>query len=288
MSKYLGTLILNLKPSSVIQKMVQCEYDDAFHVVDLDEPYSTQQFDTIDEDIEIFDMTSLSTLVLLSQNESKSESFATLENELFYTDPRHRLSLAYEKLHSIPKLLLHELSPIIKTLDISHNEFDNIDFAGEFKQLTMFICDHNNITSTTHIPYMPQLELLWMNHCKIAELYPWAKRLQQACPNLRHLSLMGNPAAPSYLNGGTFYEYLQYRLFMISLFPTLVHLDDKVVTDDQRAEAHRLYKRPFFERVTSKTTTTLPTYLRSVTDKVSEILTPLPTLSLNNQKNLII
>ncbi|KAK5650750.1 hypothetical protein RI129_001779 [Pyrocoelia pectoralis] len=233
-------------------------------------------------------MTSLSGLVLLSQNESKPASLATLENDLFYTDPKCQLSLAYEKLHTIPKLLLHELSPFIKTLDISHNEFDNIDFAGDFKQLTMLICDHNNISSATHIPYMPQLELLWMNHCKISELYPWAKRLQHSCPNLRHLSLMGNPAAPSYLNGGTFYEYLQYRLFMISLFPTLVHLDDRVVTDDQRAEAHRLYKRPFLERITSKTSTNLPIYLRSVTDKVSEILTPLPSLSLNLEKNLII
>lgn len=81
----------------------------------------------------------------------------------------------------------------------------------EFKELTSLICDHNNITSTSFIPFMPNLELLWLNHCKIAELYPWAQRLRHSCPNLKYLSLMGNPAAPSYLNGGNFYEYLQYR-----------------------------------------------------------------------------
>lgn len=264
------------------------DYDEAFEIVDLDTAHSVLHFDSFGEEVDIFDMTSLSTLVLLSQTDSKTTPIIDFENNVLYTDPKHRLSLAYERLRTMPKLLLHELSPVIKTLDISHNEFDNLEFASEFKQLTMLICDHNNITSSTYIPYMPQLELLWMNHCKISELYPWAKRLQQACPNLRHLSLMGNGAAPSYLNGGTFYEYLQYRLFMISLFPTLVHLDDKPVTEDQRTEAYRLYKRPLLERIASKTASNFPTYIRSMTDKVSEILTPMPPFATILQKNVIV
>ncbi|KAF5275967.1 hypothetical protein FQA39_LY00763 [Lamprigera yunnana] len=268
-------------------KTMKFNYDEAFEVVDLDSAQSKQYLDLFGEEIDVFDMTSLSTLILLSQTESKSSHTVDLETNVLYTDPKHRLSLAYEKLHRMPKLLLNELSPVIKTLDISHNEFENIEFVAEIKHLTMLICDHNNITSMSYIPYMPQLELLWMNHCKISELYPWAKKLQQACPNLRHLSLMGNPAAPSYLNGGTFYEYLQYRLFMISLFPTLVHLDDKAVTDDQRAEAYRLYKRPLLERIASKAPSKLPNYFRSVADKVTEILTPIP-FALTNQRNVII
>lgn len=233
-------------------------------------------------------MTSLSTLMLLSQTDSKTSHYSDSNSDEMYDEEKYRLSLAYERLHSMPKLLLNELAPMIRILDISNNEFEHLGFLGEFKQLTTLICDHNNITSSTYIPYMPELELLWMNHCKINELYPWAKRLQQSCPNLRHLSLMGNPAAPSYLNGGTFYEYLQYRLFIISLFPTLVHLDDRAVTEDQRAEAHRMYRRPLLERIASKTPTSLvPTYLRSVTDKVSEILTPLPSFA-TPQRNTVI
>lgn len=38
-------------------------------------------------------------------------------------------------------------------------------------------------------------------------------------------------------------------MFVISQFPSLVHLDDRKVTDDQREEAQRLYKRPFLERI---------------------------------------
>jgi hypothetical protein len=39
-------------------------------------------------------------------------------------DKLHRLSLAYERLHTIPKLLLQEVAPVVKILDISNNEFE--------------------------------------------------------------------------------------------------------------------------------------------------------------------
>lgn len=126
-------------------------------------------------------------------------------------DENYRLSMAYERLQRIPAIILEEIAPYVKILDISHNEFSNLDFLREFKQLHSLICDHNNITSNVELPYLPNLELLWLNHCKINELYPWARKLRQSCPNLKYLSLMGNAAAPSYLNGGNFYEYIQYR-----------------------------------------------------------------------------
>jgi hypothetical protein len=36
--------------------------------------------------------------------------------------------------------------------------------------------------------------------------------LSSSCPNLEHLSLMNNEAAPSFFNGGTFVQYQDYRL----------------------------------------------------------------------------
>lgn len=42
------------------------------------------------------------------------------------------------------------------------------------------------------------------------------------------------------------------RLFIISWFPMLEHLDDRPVAIDQRAEAVRLYKRPLLERLINK------------------------------------
>ncbi|CAH0673854.1 unnamed protein product [Spodoptera exigua] len=169
----------------------------------------------------------------------------TTENE----DENGRLTLAYERLYEIPKTIVERFSDHIKYLDISHNKITNLDALVYFKSLTSLIADDNPLTENCCLPPLPKLELLWLNRCKIASLYPWVGKLKESCPNLQYLSLMGNPAAPSYFNGGTFYEYLQYRLFVISQFPSLNHLDDRRVTEDQRLEAQRLYKRPFFERM---------------------------------------
>ncbi|KAJ0177644.1 hypothetical protein K1T71_006517 [Dendrolimus kikuchii] len=166
-------------------------------------------------------------------------------------DESTKLTLAYERLYELPRTIVERFSDHIKYLDITHNKITNLDALVYFRHLTSLIADHNPMTENCLLPPLPKLELLWLNHCKIASLYPWVSKLKESCPNLQYLCLMGNPAAPSYFNGGTFYEYLQYRLFVISQFPSLNHLDDRRVTEDQRLEAQRLYKRPFFERLVS-------------------------------------
>ncbi|CAK1579093.1 unnamed protein product [Parnassius mnemosyne] len=165
------------------------------------------------------------------------------------TDDDTRLTLAYENLYEVPRTIVERFSDHIQYLDISHNKITNLDAVVHFKHLTSLIADANPITEQCAIPPLPKLQLLWLNHCKISSLYPWAGKLKESCPNLVHISLMGNPAAPSYFNGGTFYEYLQYRLFVISKFPSLNHLDDRRVTEDEKAEANRLYRRPLVERI---------------------------------------
>ncbi|KAL3277300.1 hypothetical protein HHI36_012650 [Cryptolaemus montrouzieri] len=185
----------------------------------------------------------------------------------------HTLSLAYENLHTIPKIIVDELSNNIHILDISHNKIDDLSFLQEMKNLSSLICDHNEISSRTEIPYSPNLELLWLNHCKITELYPWCRKLRISCPNLRFLSLMGNPAIPSYIRGTEFDDYMQYRLFMISSFPHLIHLDEKRVTSNERIEAERLYQRPLYEKLIPVANS----YLRKTTEKIGEILSSTPT-----------
>lgn len=201
--------------------------DSACEVVDIDKIYLTAHIDEILDE----DMTSLNTLVLLGKYKHNlvvicyqtdvttyfkfkgqtNLKTSAMRSDGIGNDENYRLSMAYERLQRIPAIILEEIAPYVKILDISHNEFSNLDFLKEFKQLHSLICDHNNITSSVELPYLPNLELLWLNHCKINELYPWARKLRQSCPNLKYLSLMGNAAAPSYLNGGNFYEYIQYR-----------------------------------------------------------------------------
>ncbi|XP_023934827.1 leucine-rich melanocyte differentiation-associated protein isoform X2 [Bicyclus anynana] len=176
-----------------------------------------------------------------------------------------KLTLAYERLYEVPRTVVERFSDHIRYLDISHNKITNLDALVHFRHLTSLIADDNPITENCFLPPMPKLQLLWLNRCKISSLYPWVGRLKEACPALCLLSLMGNPAAPSYFNGGTFYDYLQYRLFVISQFPSLSHLDDRKVTDDQRAEAQRLYKRPLLERLVRPATGGLAILGASVT-----------------------
>ncbi|XP_022123404.2 leucine-rich melanocyte differentiation-associated protein isoform X1 [Pieris rapae] len=160
-----------------------------------------------------------------------------------------KLTLAYERLYEIPRTIVEKFSNYVQYLDISHNKITNLEPLVHFKHLTSLIADDNPVTENCFLPPLPKLELLWLNYCKIASLYPWVGKLKESCPNLQYLSLMGNPAAPSYFNGGTFYEYLQYRLFIISQFPSLNHLDDRKITEDQKEESHRLYKRPLLQRI---------------------------------------
>ncbi|XP_052748552.1 leucine-rich melanocyte differentiation-associated protein-like isoform X2 [Galleria mellonella] len=166
-------------------------------------------------------------------------------------DDSTKLNLAYENLYELPSTIVQKFALHIVYLDISHNKITNLHPLVHFRHLHSLIADNNPITEDCILPPLPKLKLLWLNHCKISSLYPWVGQLKEACPKLNMLCLMGNPAAPSYLNGGTFYEYLQYRLFVISQFPSLYHLDDRKVTSDQRQEAQRLYKRPLLERFIS-------------------------------------
>ena len=71
--------------------------------------------------------------------------------------------------------------------------------------------DRNNITSHIVFPSLPHLEVLWVNHNKIANLVLFIQTISSSFPNLKHLSMMDNEAAPSYFNGGSKHEYLDYR-----------------------------------------------------------------------------
>uniref|UniRef100_A0A1B6FF38 U2A'/phosphoprotein 32 family A C-terminal domain-containing protein n=1 Tax=Cuerna arida TaxID=1464854 RepID=A0A1B6FF38_9HEMI len=169
-----------------------------------------------------------------------------------YNEEEERLTLAFENLDHIPPSITNNFSSTIKILDLSHNNFSNLSFLQHFPMLTSLILDHNMVNSSTTFPTMLQLKILWLNHNRISQLFPFIQRLRAAFPSLIFLSLMANEAVPVNVDGSTFYQHLQYRLFVVSWFPALEHLDDQPVTVDERMEAHRLYKRPLLERLINK------------------------------------
>ena len=80
-----------------------------------------------------------------------------------------------------------------------------------FTGLGTLILDRNKITSHVVLPPLPQLEVLWVNHNRIANLAIFVEAVGNAFPHLKHLSMMDNEAAPSYFNGGSKEDYHDYR-----------------------------------------------------------------------------
>jgi len=116
-----------------------------------------------------------------------------------------------------------------------------VDFLAYFEHLQTLVLDHNKITGATVFPRCRKLETLWINYCDVSRLDPFCTNLSNSLPKLEYLSMMGNPAAPSFVNGGKFHDYIMYRLFAISQLSKLQYLDDRIVDKDERNEAIRMY-----------------------------------------------
>ena len=89
--------------------------------------------------------------------------------------------------------------------------FRDPDFIVYFEHLETLILDHNRINENVVFPRITTLTTLWMNFNLIGNLFPFADNLAQSFPKLNYLSMMGNPAAPSFINYGKFHDYVVYR-----------------------------------------------------------------------------
>ncbi|XP_063049983.1 leucine-rich repeat-containing protein 72, partial [Engraulis encrasicolus] len=113
----------------------------------------------------------------------------------------------------------------------------------ELEQLSTLILDCNSFSSHVKFPFMPTLTTLWLNKNRIRNLPILIDELRCKFPNLKILSMMNNEAAPSYFNGGSLTQYLDYRLYVVSHLPGLDVLDDTEVTEEERALARKTYRK---------------------------------------------
>lgn len=153
-----------------------------------------------------------------------------------------RLSLAYQDLKEIPAYIIQQGSEI-EELDLTNNKISDLRFLIDFPKLTTLIVDRNGITSQIKLPQMIHLETLWVNHNKISNLSTFISIISKNCPKIKILSMMNNEAAPSYFNGGSYQQFMDYRYYVISQLPRLEVLDDKKVEVNEKEEALRIYKR---------------------------------------------
>ena len=117
----------------------------------------------------------------------------------------------------------------------AHRFWARLRFLKKFKRLEELILDHNELTvSRLKLPALPMLTTLWLNNNALDDLAAVIAAVRSAAPRLEHLSLLGNPLAPNYMNGGSVLHYISYRHRVIVQLPGLVSLDCSVITADER------------------------------------------------------
>ncbi|XP_026865723.1 uncharacterized protein LOC113577333 isoform X2 [Electrophorus electricus] len=153
-----------------------------------------------------------------------------------------RLSFAYQGLLEIPYNIIFEQRDTLEILDLSYNLLDDPALLGELERLSTLILDCNNYSAHVKFPYIPNLTTLWINKNKIRNLPIIVDEIRRKFPNIKLLSMMNNEAAPSYFNGGSLTQYIDYRQYVISQIPSLHVLDDTEVQETEREHARKTYR----------------------------------------------
>lgn len=86
----------------------------------------------------------------------------------------------------------------------------DLAFLVNFKILHTLILDNNVSIDVNTLPYLPSLRILWLNKCGINQLSKFLRHINTCAPNIRQLSLMGNPCARTLLSGSPPIENSNY------------------------------------------------------------------------------
>jgi hypothetical protein len=128
----------------------------------------------------------------------------------------------------------------VKSLDVSFNELESLEFVNGFAALESLVADSNAVGSQQRWSPKPTLTTLSVNNNKIDDLELFLGCVRDAFPNLTFVSLLKNPCCPNYFVGKDQQDYSRYRLFVVSMLPLLKFLDSTRVTPEERSEAKRV------------------------------------------------
>jgi len=131
------------------------------------------------------------------------------------------LILAGKKLKSLNEQPV-ENPKEIHTLDLTGN---NLKHGGElrrFPNLVTLILDNNNYYLLEEFPVFPKLETFSANKNQFSNLHAFLDAAPLKFPNIKNLSLVGNPCCP-FFEGGESYE--KYKADVLYALPTLENLD---------------------------------------------------------------
>jgi len=167
------------------------------------------------------------------------------------------LKFAYASLPALPYFIIDRHWHWVRTLDLTGNSIRDVEFLAYFEELETVILDHNLIWSQTVFPVSTKIKSLSINHNSVsrAGLHSFIDNLAGALPFLEVLSMLGNPGV---IAGGIFHDNVLYRLFVISRFSRLYHLDDRSADEDEKSRAAQMVRECPTFKVSQKTPRTSP------------------------------
>lgn len=154
------------------------------------------------------------------------------------------VSLAYRGLKDVPEEFLSEEPSFklkVEVLDLSNNQFKNLEKLEGYDQVHTLILDSNKFNSHSSLPKMYSVTYLSMIDNRIDNLSLFIDKIAEKFPNLRFLNLLKNPAAPNYFNEGSVDEYKDYRLYVINCMPNIKVVDYIQVGKEEVREAKKVY-----------------------------------------------
>eukprot|EP01133_Synstelium_polycarpum_P019916 gene19916-23869_t len=129
----------------------------------------------------------------------------------------------------------------ITSVDLSFNNIRKVDSIEGLTSLVTLVLDNNMIGSKNTFPHLPSLRTLSLNNNNIDDLKSFIESIKDKFPNLTHLSLLKNPACPSYyVTGSDFDDYQKYRYFVLFHMKHLKFLDFSEASPEEKKEAARL------------------------------------------------
>jgi hypothetical protein len=175
-----------------------------------------------------------------ASSRSQAQPLCTAQLPFFFTpsDEKGHLSLGFREMRGgVPSLWVEKFRRTTRELDVSSNDLSNLDWLAPLApQLTSFVADSNHLSDNVVWPPLPHLRVLSLNRNQFSDLNALLDSLEESCPQLQYLSLVGNGCCPFFSDAyrGT---YRLYRLTVIRRLPHLRDLDSSKVSPEERQEA---------------------------------------------------
>ncbi|XP_008554381.1 leucine-rich melanocyte differentiation-associated protein [Microplitis demolitor] len=162
-------------------------------------------------------------------------------NRSALTISNNRACYTGQRTTRIPRGLIKIVGINCQSLDLSYNELTSISALKDCNNLQELILDNNKLYDLNTLPSINTLTTISLNNNKIVDIDLALEKISSCCPNVKYVSLLGNPGYPDQLTdpvNNDEADYDRYRLYAIHVLPdSLRFLDFRPVTQIERKDA---------------------------------------------------